>query len=254
MFLAPGSVGRIGDPHAPNQGGGDIISSIFADGTDGFYFDFSKLAKLWADTGATTPVAAAGDNIARSDDSSPRGKNATQSTTSFQPKWQTGGVSRFDGLDDRLETTLTASNTAMTFLAKAKLASKGANRAITGVNGADGISRCFIAFNASGFASGGVGTDSVGVITGAVDRTGANCVFGLTVDTTTWRLYEQGVQTNTGAKNGSCNTTLPIPVGSFNSNGTFGTFGNIDLSYMLAIKKALTAAQIAAITNLWGTT
>lgn len=179
------------------------------------------------------------------------GNHALQATTSFQPKWQTGGLARFDGLDDNLTTTLTPSNTGMTLLAKAKLAATGGNRGVMGVNGADGVSRCFLAFDASGFAAGGVGSDSLSVIKGSVDRSGAYCVLGLTVDASTWRLYEQGVQTNTGAKNGSCNTTLGIPLGSLNANGTFGTFANIDLTHALAIKKALTAAQIAAITNKW---
>lgn len=181
------------------------------------------------------------------------GNHGLQATTSAQPKWQTGGLARFDGTDDNLLTTLAASNTGMTLLAKAKLAATGGNRGVMGVNGADGVSRCFLAFDASGYAAGGVGSDSLSVIKGSVNRSGAYCVLGLTIGASTWTLYEQGAQTNTGAKNGSCNTTLGIPLGGLNANGTFGTFANIDLTYALAIKKALTAAQIAAITNKWGT-
>lgn len=181
------------------------------------------------------------------------GNHGLQATTSLQPKWQTGGLARFDGLDDILSTPLTPSNTGMTFLAKAKLAAAGGNRGVMGVNGADGVSRCFLAFDASGFAAGGVGSDSLSVIKGSVNRAGSYCVLGLTIDSTTWQLYEQGVQTNSGVKNGSCNTTLGIPVGSLNANGTYGTFLNADVTHALAIKKALTAAQIAAITNKWGT-
>lgn len=38
MFLAPGSVGRIGDPHAPNQGGlVPPAGYIFLIDSDGYY-------------------------------------------------------------------------------------------------------------------------------------------------------------------------------------------------------------------------
>ena len=46
----------------PGKGGGDIITSIFADGTDGFYFDFSKTNRLFQDL-VNTPADGAGENI-----------------------------------------------------------------------------------------------------------------------------------------------------------------------------------------------
>ncbi len=230
----------------------DLIVSVI-NSTGWVDFDYTFVATTAA---ATICLSVRTGNVGAFDDISVKeipGNYGAQATTSAQPKWQTGGLARFDGTDDNLLTTLAASNTGMTLLAKAKLAATGGNRGVMGVNGADGVSRCFLAFDASGYAAGGVGSDSLSVIKGSVNRSGAYCVLGLTIGASTWTLYEQGAQTNTGAKNGSCNTTLGIPLGGLNANGTFGTFANIDLTYALAIKKALTAAQIAAITNKWGT-
>lgn len=232
-------------------GGGrpaDIITSIFADGTDGFYYNFSTLTKLWKDTSATTQVAAAGDNIARSDDTSPRGRNATQATTAAQPKYQTGGLARFDGLDDNLLTTLNPSSPfTMVVKLKAGSATRGIMGITTGTNG-----RCFLQTATSGLLCGGVGANSTGVIVGGASILGAIGVAALTLDGTTNKLYWNGGEIYSGVQNGTPGA-FPIALGAVNSSGTVTAFGDHDFYHALAIKKALTAAQVAAITNLWGT-
>lgn len=103
MFLAPGSVGRIGDPHAPNQGVGWTPAQMFAGGRVGVWYDPSDLSTLFKDTAGTIPVTADGDSVALVLDKSGNGKHLVQSTGTSQAKYKTsGGLSwlLFDGTDD----------------------------------------------------------------------------------------------------------------------------------------------------------
>lgn len=236
---------------ARNEGVG-IIQSIFADGTDGFYYDFSRLSKLWKDTAATTPVAAAGDNIARSDDSSPRGRNATQSTTAAQPKWQTGGRARFDGADDSLLTTLVP-GPAMTLMAKVSVLTTP-GRVFFGSTTSGAANRSYIGLSATGALGGGVGNDNSSVITGGGSILGATGVAALTYTGSSVSLYWNNTLIYNAAQNGSPNTTIQMIVGAYSLNGVGDAFFPGDLHHALAIKKALSASEIAAITNEWGTT
>jgi len=180
------------------------------------------------------------------------GNHGLQATTTAQPKWQTGGLARFDGSDDNLLTTLLLADGPTTLLVKAVPNSASAVRIALGTAGLL-ANRCFLGFNASGNVAGGVGSESTGVIKGSVNRNGTVCVSGLVVDASNWFLYEQGAQTATGAKSAALNTTNPVAVGGTNATGGVSAFLGGDLYYALAIKKALTASDIATITNFWGT-
>lgn len=101
-------------------GGGGGISSL-ADlftGQDGFAYEFDDLSTLWQDTGATTPVTTNGDPIARVDDVSGNGYNATQGVASAQPTFNdSAGIrwANYDG-DDRL--TIASSAASLAWLHK----------------------------------------------------------------------------------------------------------------------------------------
>lgn len=257
MTVGPVISSPLGSVLAPAIGEGsglDPIRAVFADGTDGFYFDFSKLAKLWQNTAGTTPVAAAGNNIARSDDSSPRGNSATQATTAAQPKWQTGGLARFDGSDDNLLSTLKPSATAMTLVADVLVGTAGNATVLMGCIGA-GTQRLSLGFTVAGVLAGSLGNQFSSTIldAGAVDRSGQRLRAALTCDGTTVRLYANGVQVYSGAQSGAPATDQDIAVGAYNNAGAIQSFSNADMYKALAIKKALTAAEIVAITNEWGT-
>jgi hypothetical protein len=63
---------------------------------------------LWQDTAETTPVTADGKSLARIDDKSGKGINATQSTASKRPLYKTDGSKhwlQFDGINDNLVTS-----------------------------------------------------------------------------------------------------------------------------------------------------
>lgn len=180
------------------------------------------------------------------------GNHGLQATTSAQPKWQTGGLARFDGSDDNLLTTL-APASSFTLLVKPKVAISGSARVFLGCDAGAGTGRMFIAQTAAGLISGGVGLQSTTIIYGGSDVQGATGVAALTCDGSTVRLYWNGSEIYSGAQSGAPTTSIPVAVGCNNSNGTPSTFSNADIYYALGIKKRLPQAQIAAITNKWGT-
>lgn len=178
------------------------------------------------------------------------GNHGLQATTSAQPKWQTGGLARFDGSDDNLLTTLVP-GTAMTLMFKGKITS--ASKGVMGSR-ATTDTRVLIGTDANGLLAGAVGADSTTTIKGGSDIRGATGVGALVYNPSGVMLYWNGASIYTGALNGTPNTSVPLRLGAFNDNGTASTFADADIYHALAIQKALTADEIAAITNLWGTT
>lgn len=391
-----GALGRLGSP-ALNNGGGDIIRSIFADGTDGFYFDFSKTDRLFQ-TITDTPADDAGENIYRGLEShsplwgaktlgqlvasqpemvtngaltvdasgwtavnSPTlafststgvtitnagttygllyqalttvvgrtyrleveidfvgvgsaraefqssaplivngslinvssgaseglrsgyfvatatttyvtignqnnnnsvgrfknvsvkeipGNHGLQATTSAQPKWQAGGLARFDGSDDALVTTLTPA-TAMTLMFKGKLKDIiGASVFyVMGSRVTAGNDRFYLGYDNSGRLTATIGGTAL-TRTGSLEATVG--VGAVVLSGGVGKLYWNAVEGASGAV-GTPNTTVPFAIGAINTSGTLSAFFKDDIYHALAIKKALPAAQIAAITNLWGT-
>lgn len=182
------------------------------------------------------------------------GNHGRQSTTSAQPKWQTGGIARFDGSDDNLPTVLYPSAAAMTLMADVTVGAIGAARVFMGCIGA-GTQRLSISVTAAGVLSGSLGDQFSTTIVdpGGTDRSGQRLRVALTCNGSTVRLYANGTQVYSGAQVGAPATDQPIAVGAYNNAGVMQNFFNGDIYKGLAIKKALTAAEIAAITNLWGT-
>jgi hypothetical protein len=98
------------------EGGGSPVESpipefdpsdLFALGEIGIWYDPSDLSTLWQDTAGTVPITTDGQAVARIDDKSGNGVNATQSTTSKRPLYKTDGSKhwlQFDGSNDNLVT------------------------------------------------------------------------------------------------------------------------------------------------------
>ncbi|MBL4757399.1 MAG: hypothetical protein JKY32_07125 [Rhizobiales bacterium] len=59
--------------------------SLFANSEEGVWFDPSDFTTMFTDTGGTTAVTTFGDLVARIDDKSGNGNNATQATSGFRP-------------------------------------------------------------------------------------------------------------------------------------------------------------------------
>lgn len=178
------------------------------------------------------------------------GNHGLQATTSAQPKLQTGGLARFDGSDDNLSTPLSpAASFSMLFKGKITSASKVVLGSVAGAG-----TNAYLGVKANGKLGAGVGRDGYSLITGGSDIRGSTGVGAVTWNGTVANLYwNASVIVSAWPQNGSPTTTMPVRVGALNNNGTASNFADADIYHALAIKKALTAAQIAAITNKWGT-
>lgn len=62
-------------------------STLFASSEPGVWYDPSDLTTLFTDTAGTTPVTTAGQSVARINDKSGRGNNATQATAASRPTY-----------------------------------------------------------------------------------------------------------------------------------------------------------------------
>lgn len=70
------------------------LADLF-DGDNGFAYEFDNLSTLWQDTGGTVPVTTSGQTIARVDDVSGNGFNATQSTAGSRPTYTESGSTAY---------------------------------------------------------------------------------------------------------------------------------------------------------------
>lgn len=172
-----------------------------------------------------------------------------QATTSAQPKWQTGGLARFDGSDDCLVTPLTLGATANTFMAKVTVGAGAAARGIMGFVTAD---RFNLSIGTGGVLQLGYGTNGA-IVTGSTDIRGTTGVATATHDASNVYLYWNGSLIGSAALAGVHSTSVAVPFGCYRngSTGVISGFFPGDFYHALAIKKALTAAEIAAITNYW---
>jgi hypothetical protein len=176
------------------------------------------------------------------------GNHGRQATAAARPSWQTGGLARFDGSDDNLLTPLVA-GTANTLMVKLKFGSSVANRIAIG-GSATASERLFLGRSSANKVAGGVGTDSLTVINGGSTITNLTGVAALVQDGSTVGLYWNNTLIYSGAQSGAVGSA-PLRVGAAGATASF--FSDDDIYYALAIKKALTATEIADITNLWGT-
>lgn len=103
-------------------------ASLFAAGEQGVWYDPSDFSTMFQDTAGTTPVTATGQSVARINDKSGRGNNATQSTSANRPTLQQDANGcyylSFDGANDNLETgniNFTSTNKMSVFFGVRKL-------------------------------------------------------------------------------------------------------------------------------------
>lgn len=168
-----------------------------------------------------------------------------QATASAQPKWQTGGLARFDGIDDCLSTPLQLGNVG-SLVVKFNKAAGSDSQVIIGQR-PNTTEDVFLLLSSAGRVAGSVGTGSS--ISDTANRTGLNTVGAITWNGTTVNLYVQGVLVATQAQSGSVVAGSATVI--LGSALTSSLFASVDLLHALGIKKALTAAEIAAITNYW---
>ena len=91
------------------------LAGLFSASTGGALYDVSDLSSLFQDAACTVPVTAAGQPVGCMVDLSGKGNHAIQSTAGYRPLYQTDGISHwlaFDGVDDRLTTSIAPSSSA----------------------------------------------------------------------------------------------------------------------------------------------
>jgi len=127
-------------PLGPRRGRAFSPAALFAASEPGAWYDPSDLTTLFQDTAGATPVTAAGQSVARVNDKSGRGNNATQATAASRPTYQVDGSGRgylaFDGVDDFLLTpTITPNIDKVQVFAGVRKLSDNPQGHITGGNG-----------------------------------------------------------------------------------------------------------------------
>lgn len=139
-------------------------AQLFAGGVKGVWYDLADLSTVWADTGASTPATVNGV-IARINDKSGNGINATQATGASQPTLKlTGGLYRcvFDGIDDFLATPaldLTARDEVTVVVGVSKTTDASTQVIVENTTGA-GSFRLYVPAGGTGFTHGMTGTAS----------------------------------------------------------------------------------------------
>lgn len=240
-------------PHVANFRGGDGGLSIGAPSipivTDGQYIEF-----IFSPTANREFTFFGGssnnDNEWGAADISIKeipGNHASQATSGARPVRKAGGLTRYDGSDDNLLTTLVPS-AAMT------LAFKGKCSIIDryAIGGTVSTSRLYLGINGQQQLAAGVGGNAASVIKSSATVLGQTIVGVLTTDGSTDLLYLNGASVYSGARTGTIGSD-PLRIGSLNNAGTASGLWNGDIYKALAINRALTASEITKLTNSWGT-
>ena len=174
------------------------------------------------------------------------GNHATQPSTTFRPTLNAGDV-LFDGGDDRLVSPYVSGTSGSLF---ARFNGATASRVLLGAQPAtDG--RAFLALDASGRISAGIGEQSTGVIFAGPDLRDIWHTAGVTWDGTTVKLYLDGAEVYSEPQVGAVSGTTPAMIGALNANGTAAAFWDGRVSNALAVDRPLTPTEITKLTNKW---
>lgn len=219
----------------------DPAITIFADGSQGFYYNFALQSSLFQDAAGTAPVTAAGQPIGLVKDQSGRGNNATSSATAC-PAWQSDGSGLFDGLDDVLRSTFnpTASIT-MGFKGVTSTDSTYWGATSSALRSYMGLFQAKLACSIGNNVNIGGGSGLLGqTITAFV-----------TADAVSMNVWLNGTNVGSVPSSGSPVNSLPMFIGALNQAGSPATFMAGRGYKNLVIARALTPTEIANITTYW---
>lgn len=179
------------------------------------------------------------------------GNHAYQTTTAQKPTRQAGGIIRFDGVDDRLLSTVTPS-AAMTLAARFVRSGTGATDKVIGGGASTTSTRCYLSVNAAGKLGGGVGAQSDTTIQGTTTIDNVTGVGILTFDGATVKLYWEGVEEYSAAQSGDpAGGAGAFTLGAWNNNGVPADFLVGDISDALILDRAIDATEAANLTTYW---
>lgn len=172
---------------------------------------------------------------------------ATQSTTSFKPKFQTTGAA-FDGTDDNLLTNYTAGSGANFLIAKVVVpASLSGTQVIAGVS--VGAERAFLGLATTGQIRVGVGTT---LLNQGADLRGQTVVIGVSWDADALRVFMADATANTTTYSGTPPTSAPLRVGALNQDAIAANFFGGSIQHALAGREFIDLARFNQIANALG--
>ena len=176
---------------------------------------------------------------------------ATQSTTSFKPKFQTTGAA-FDGTDDNLLTNYTAGSGANFLIAKVVVpASMAGTQIIAGTNSSEDGGRFRLGFTTAGLLRLSVaGID----LDGVSDLRGQTVVVGATSDVATGaiRTFAGQAQEASSAAAPVVTSTIPYRIGARNNDGAAANFFGGSIQHALAGREFIDLARFNQIANALG--
>lgn len=233
---------------ALNTGGGvDYVANILGDGgLDYAEFDFKDLSRMFQDTAGTVPITTTSQVIGLVNVKAKTPHNASQSSSTFKPQYQSTGA-KFDGSDDNLLSDWRAQAGENCIIAQLDLPATG-NFMIVGSQ-VSGASRFLLRLTTGGQVAAGVGSDSS--LTGVSDLRSSSPIVGVSFDGNTVRLFVNAATELTAAQNGAPNSTLGQIIGGLNNSGTPNSFFPGSIKRLAFGKKAITLAQFQQIRSQW---
>jgi hypothetical protein len=237
--------------------GGDPVRALFGiTGSRGFYYDFSDYSTQFTDTAGTTQVTTTAQAVARVNDKSGLGNNATQSTLGNRPLTTTIGSGlpgiQFDGSDDWLQTAdIDFSNSdEVTIVAGVRKLADAGRAMIAEGSGATGVFRLEGPTSATPtYGAGHQGANGTGVLaaqTGYAAPHSAVVTGLLDLGAPLARLRVNGsqVQQNNAVTGGGNFISSIIYIGR-RSGGTLPYNGVI--TFLMVINRLLTADEVTRV-------
>ena len=167
---------------------------------------------------------------------------ATQSTTSFKPKWQTDGAA-FDGTDDNLLTNYTAGSGANFLIAKVVVPASIASTQI--FLGGGGGPWSVIGVDSAGQLRAGLGSS---LVSAGPDLRGQTVVVGVTSNGETELMFVGGSLVNSRAASAP-DTSNALRIGARNSASTALNFFGGSIQHALAGREFIDLARFNQIAN-----
>lgn len=221
-----------------------IIKSLFANNEQGFAYDPNDLTTMFQDAAGTVPVTGAGQPVGLMLDKSGRGNHARQTVSASRPILQRNATTgayylEFDGVDDRL---VTSSFPAMGL----------ATSVFAGSQGGKTETSSLVARGVGGY----IYQTSARVTVQSASNPVTVPASGKTVITVKYAASGAGVtlkvnnvsETNPATIDRGFNTSSPLVIGAFDTNGAVPHLGRIYC--LIGINRITTDAETLALEKL----
>lgn len=233
-------------------GGGFSPRQLFVGGVQGAWYDPSDLSTMFQDTAGTVPVTAAGQSVARINDKSGNGRNATQATALNQPTLQQDGNGKYY-LDFSGSQFLTVAYTQTAYPLSLAVAAKSDVNAVGGAISVTASTVIYHGVIKTATANSWAATDrNASIVTDGApvvgDNTTAHVLLGL-YNGTAVEARMDGQSNGTTASANAFGSGNALWLGCLRSGSDF-LDGRIYQA--LAINKTLSASEVAGLESFFG--